>query len=126
METIRLLLADEHLLMRAALRQQLAQVNDLSVVAEADSLHQMNDLAPKTAPAVAIVDIELMKLEGINVDQPFPANCTLPRFVFLSTFDWDVYLAWAWKWGASAFVVKTCSIDKLIRIVHTVVDAGPA
>ncbi len=84
---ISLLLVDDHALMRQALRQQLEEVTDLVIVAEADTRGQVAELAQITAAEVAIVDIELVIDSGIEACQPMLTDSPQPKIVFLSTAD---------------------------------------
>jgi len=115
---VTLLLADEHALVRQALRQQIEQANDLVVVAEADALDQVVELAQITAAEVVIVDVELVIDSGIEVCQPLLTVSPQTKLVFLSTADRDVDLVCAWTAGGSAFVLKTVEIDELIEVVR--------
>jgi len=96
---VTLLLADEHALVRQALRQQIEQANDLVVVAEADALDQVVELAQITAAEVVIVDVELVIDSGIEVCQPLLTVSPQTKLVFLSTADRDVDLVCAWTAG---------------------------
>ena len=82
MRCISLLLVDEHALMRQALRQQLEEVTDLVIVAEADTRGQVAELAQITAAEVAIVDIELVIDSGIEACQPMLTDCPQVKIVF--------------------------------------------
>jgi len=103
---------------RQALRQQIEQANDLVVVAEADALDQVVELAQITAAEVVIVDVELVIDSGIEVCQPLLTVSPQTKLVFLSTADRDVDLVCAWTAGGSAFVLKTVEIDELIEVVR--------
>ncbi len=125
MIAIELLLADEHGLMRAALREQFTQVTDLCIVTEATSLDEVLHLVQHQPPDVALIDIEMIGSPPVNVQQ-IGALCAATAVIFLSTQDWEIYLAFAAAIGACAFVCKTVTMDELVQIVRGCADAGPA
>ncbi len=111
MKFIQLLLADEHGLMRAALHEQLAQTVDACIVTETSSLDEVVHKVQSQPPDVALIDIEMLSNATASVQQ-LRTLCAATAVIFLSTEDWDVYLALAWAVGA-AFVCKTVTIDEL-------------
>lgn len=94
MDTITLLLANEHSLMRAALHEQFAQATDACIVTEVSSLDEVWHRVQNQSPDVALIDIEMLSNPTANVEQ-VGALCATTTVIFLSTQDWDVYLTCA-------------------------------
>ncbi|MGB5845430.1 MAG: response regulator transcription factor, partial [Anaerolineales bacterium] len=65
--TIRVMLADDHAVVRAGIRQFLEQANDIEVVAEADDGQEAMELIEEHQPDVAVLDIQMPKASGIEV-----------------------------------------------------------
>lgn len=117
MRPFHLVLADEHRLVRSALREQFTQTMDVWSVTEASTLEEMLQAVHGQPPDVAIIDIEMIGHTNVCIQQ-VSALCAAIPVIFLSTQDCDVYLAFAWNVGAWAFVCKTVMIDELIKIVR--------
>jgi DNA-binding NarL/FixJ family response regulator len=73
-ESIRVLLADDHAIVRAGIRQFLEKAGDIQVVAEADDGEIAKDLIQKDQPDVAVLDIQMPKASGIDVTRWVRAN----------------------------------------------------
>ena len=125
--TLRVLIADDQPLMRSALRSCLAHEPDIEVVAEAANGRQAVDLALVHHPDVAIPDIRMPVMDGVEATrlivrdgQPSP-----PRVVVVTTFDLDEYIVNALRAGASGFLLKDATPEELVHAVR-VVAAGDA
>jgi len=124
---LRVLIADDQPLMRSALRSCLAHEPDIEVVAEAANGRQAVDLALVHHPDVAILDIRMPVMDGVEATrlmvrdgQPSP-----PRVVVVTTFDLDEYIVNALRAGASGFLLKDATPEELVQAVR-VVAAGDA
>jgi len=115
--SIRLLIADDHEVVRSGLRSLLAD-SDIEVVAEASSGDQAVALARQHAPDVVLLDIRMSDGDGLaalgrlKMDQP-----ELP-ILMLSTYDNPTYVARAVALGASGYLLKGSSREKLIEAIH--------
>jgi two-component system response regulator DesR len=130
--TINLLLADDQALVRGALAALLSLEPDLAVVAEVGRGDEVVDAARRTAPDVALLDVEMPGLDGIAATAALRAAVPACRVLMVTTFGRPGYLRRAMEAGASGFVVKDTPARQLaeaVRRVHAglrVVDASLA
>jgi DNA-binding NarL/FixJ family response regulator len=119
---IRVLLADDQVLLRSGLRSLLADDPDIHVVAEASDGDEALALTRQHAPDVVLMDIRMPGTDGLSATRAIAADPRLAavRVVILTTFDLDDYIFEALCNGASGFLVKDAEPDELIRAVHTV------
>lgn len=119
--TIRLLLADDQALVRGALAALLSLEPDLEVVAEVGRGDEVLDAALRTAPDVALLDVEMPGLDGIAATATLRGGVPDCRVLVVTTFGRPGYLRRAMEAGASGFVVKDTPARQLadaVRRVH--------
>lgn len=119
--TIRLLLADDQALVRGALAALLSLEQDLDVVAEVGSGADVLDAVRQHRPDVALLDIEMPGLDGIEATRAVVAAGLGTRVLVVTTFGRPGYLRRALQAGASGFVVKDVPATQLadaVRRVH--------
>ena len=117
---IRILLADDHPLVRAGIRAELEANVDLSVIAEVGMADEAVQRASAERPDVAVLDVQLGAGSGLRACQQITAAQPPCAVIILTAFDWDVYLAQAWAAGAAAFVIKSAETDVLAAIIRHV------
>ncbi len=119
--TIRVLIAEDQPLMRGALRDCLSTVPEIEVVAEACNGEQAVEQARVHSPDVAIVDIRMPVMDGVEATRRIveggPAS---PRVIVMTTFDLDDYIVSALRAGASGFLLKDATAEELVHAVRTV------
>ncbi|MBC3986532.1 response regulator transcription factor [Streptomyces sp. AC536] len=124
---IRVVLADDQLLVRAGFRALLAAQPDIEVVAEAaDGEHTVRQVR-ELRPDVVLMDIRMPVLDGLAATRRITEDPALGavRVVMLTTFELDEYVFEAIRCGASGFLVKDTEPEELLRAVRAVV-AGDA
>jgi DNA-binding NarL/FixJ family response regulator len=124
---IRVLLADDQALVRAGFRALLNAEPDIEVVAEAADGLEAVRLAQQTGPDVALMDIRMPGVDGLEATRRIAADPALSgtRVVILTTFELDEYVFEALRTGASGFLVKDTEPVELLRGVRAVA-AGDA
>ncbi|MET8199545.1 response regulator [Micromonospora taraxaci] len=118
---IRLLLADDQALVRGALAALLSLEPDLTVVAEVGRGDEVVPEALRSAPDVALLDVEMPGLDGIAATTALRAAMPTCRVLVVTTFGRPGYLRRAMEAGASGFVVKDTPARQLadaVRRVH--------
>ncbi len=118
---IRLLLADDQALVRGALAALLGLEKDLVVVAEVGRGDELVAAAERHTPDVALVDVEMPGLDGIEATKALRVACPRVRVLIVTTFARPGFLARALRAGASGFVVKDTPATELadaVRRVH--------
>ena len=123
----RVLLADDQPLIRAGFRVLLDAEEDIDVVGEAADGAETVALAAQTLPDIALVDVQMPEVDGIEATRRIAADERLSavRVVILTNYALDEYIFDALRAGASGFLVKDTEPDELIRAVRTVA-AGEA
>ncbi|MFF7656501.1 response regulator [Streptomyces sp. NPDC007983] len=121
---IRVLLADDQILVRAGFRALLAAQPDIDVVAEAADGEQALKEVREHRPDVVLMDIRMPLLDGLAATRRITADPALAevKVVMLTTFELDEYVFEAIRGGASGFLVKDTEPEELLRAVRAVVD----
>jgi DNA-binding NarL/FixJ family response regulator len=121
------LIADDQPLMRAAVRTALEAEPDLTVVAEAADGAEAVRLAERLRPAVAVMDVRMPIMDGIEATRRITALPGEPQVhvLVMTTFDLDEYLIEALRSGARGFLTKDATQDELVHAVR-VLAAGQA
>lgn len=122
-EPIRVLLADDHAVVRAGIRQFLEHAEDIVVVGEADDGEAAKALIQDDPPDVAVLDIQMPKASGIEVTRWIRAHFRQVGVLVLTAFDDDPYVLAVLQAGANGYVLKTASPMDIIQAVRDV-DAG--
>jgi DNA-binding NarL/FixJ family response regulator len=124
---IRVLLADDQVLVRAGFRALLDATADIEVVGEAGDGEQAVRLARSLRPDIVLMDVRMPGLDGLAATRQIAADELLAsvRVVILTTFDLDEYVFEALRDGASGFLVKDTEPVDLLRGVRAVA-AGDA
>jgi DNA-binding NarL/FixJ family response regulator len=117
---IRVLLADDHQLVRTGFRVILETEDDLTVVGEAADGRQAVELARGTEADVLLMDVEMPGLDGLAATREITAAGPTPAVLMLTTFDRDDYLFAALEAGASGFLLKNGTPEALIDAVRIV------
>ncbi len=123
--SVRVLLADDDVLVRAGLRMVLDSQPDLDVVGEADDGEQAVELALELRPDVVLMDIRMPGVDGLEATRRITAAGGDVRILVLTTFELDEYVFEAVRAGASGFLLKRTPPDDLLAGIRTVV-AGDA
>jgi DNA-binding NarL/FixJ family response regulator len=117
---IRILLADDQALIRSGIRSLLEAEDDIQVVAEAADGQQAVSLAREHRPDIALLDIQMPVLDGLEATRQIVADPRLGdvRVVILTNFGLDQYIFRALRAGASGFLLKETEPAELIQALH--------
>lgn len=116
---IRILIADDHPVVRDGLRLILGRREDLEVVAAAEDGRTAVDLALRTCPDVAIIDLDMPKLGGVGVIAELARVLPTCRCLVLTLHEDNRHLADAFAAGAAGFLVKGSASADIERAVRT-------
>jgi DNA-binding NarL/FixJ family response regulator len=121
---IRVVLADDQSLIRMGLRVMIDREPDMEIVAEAGDGPAALAAIRRTKPDVALVDIRMPGLDGLEVLRRVTADRTLDstRVVIVTTFETDEYLFTALQAGASGFILKDTEPGELVRAVRAAAE----
>ena len=117
---IRVLLVEDHRMVREALREVLMKVADMEVVGEAGDAQQCLQLAAQLAPDVIVLDIRLPDLNGIEVAARLRDTGNSARIVALSAFSDKRFVTEMLRSGASAYVTKSAAGTELESAIRAV------
>jgi DNA-binding NarL/FixJ family response regulator len=117
---IRLLIADDHELMRGGLRAMLGTQDDMEVVGEASDGGEAVEQALALRPDVVIMDIRMPRVDGIEATRRLAVHGPSPRVLVVTTFDLDEYVWEALRAGAAGFMLKDAPPRQLAEAVRAV------
>ena len=119
-EIIRVLLADDHAVVRAGIRQFLEKADDIQIVAEAEDGLTAQSLIEQYQPDVAVLDIQMPKASGIEVTRWIRSHHRQVGVLILSAYEDDPYVMAVLQAGANGYVLKTASPKDIIQAVRDV------
>lgn len=125
-EQIRVLLADDHAVVRAGIRQFLEQAPDVRVIAEAEDGEMARTLIEKHQPDVAVLDIQMPKATGIEVTRWVRAHYRGVGVLVLTAYDDDPYVLAVLQAGANGYVLKTAAPADIVQAVRDVNEGRSA
>lgn len=117
---IRVLLADDHVMVRQGIRQFLEESGDIDVIAEAGNGAEAIRLVEIHQPDVAILDIRMPEVTGVQATRRIKEHFPQVRVLVLTAYDDDPYVFALLQAGADGYVLKTASSDELVHAVRTV------
>ncbi len=120
MPPIRLLIADDHTLVRQGLRQLCEGIGGFEVVAEAENGVQAVELARAAQPDVILMDIVMPKLDGVAAIRQIIRDTPTARIIALTMYREDQYMLDAIRAGARGYLLKTVDAGELISAIEAV------
>lgn len=117
---IRVLLADDHSVVRKGVREFLEEEPDIEVIGEASDGQQAVDLAVQLTPDVVVMDIKMPQLSGVDATKRIRSLAPDVRVLALTAFDDDPYIFGLLEAGASGYVLKTAESSELVRAIRAV------
>jgi two-component system response regulator NreC len=117
---VRVLLADDHAILRAGLQMLINGQDDMEVVAQASNGREAVDKAVETRPDVMVVDISMPEGGGVWVTQQLSELCPETRVLALTMHEDRAYLRAVLSAGASGFVVKRAADTELLAAIRSV------
>lgn len=121
---IRVLLADDHSLVRVGLRRLVEEAGDMEVVAEAADGRETLRKAEQAAPDVAVVDISMPGLDGLEVVERLQAALPKLPVLVLTMHEEEQYVVRAIAAGAKGYLTKRSAAEQLLRAIRKVHAGG--
>jgi DNA-binding NarL/FixJ family response regulator len=118
------LLADDHAVVRRGIREFLEEDGEVTVEAEASSGAEAVRLAGERRPAVAVLDVQMPGMSGIEATRQIKAAYPDIRVLILTAYDEDPYVFALLRAGADGYILKNSDPDDLVRAVKAVAAGG--
>lgn len=121
MKKIRILLADDHTILREGIRSLLENESDMEVIAEAEDGHQAIKMADQNRPDVILMDIAMPRLNGLEATSQIKKFIPDAKILILTMYDNEEYIRKALAAGAMGYILKDAATRELlgaIRAVH--------
>ena len=118
MQKIKVLLADDHVVVRQGLRALLAAEQDIEIVGEADNGRQAVQLVKKALPDVAIIDIAMPVLNGLEATRQITRSVPSTKVLILSSYSDDEYVSQLTEAGAAGYLVKQTAANDLLKAIR--------
>src|SRR5262249_28843828 len=122
---IKVLLVDDHMVVRQGLRALLEAEPDMVVVGEAANGHQAVQLAQKLRPEVVVMDIAMPQLNGLEATRRIAQQVPSARVLVLSSYSDDEYVSQITEAGASGYLLKENAAEDLIKAVREIRRGHP-
>lgn len=120
MDTVRIILVDDHAVLRDGVRMVLESQPGFKVVGTADNGADAVELADDLQPDIAVLDVAMPNMNGLEATREIKERCPDTAVVILSMYDNEEYLREALRAGASAYVLKRAAAKELVGAIQTV------
>jgi two-component system response regulator NreC len=117
---IRVLLAEDHTIVREGLKSLLAATRDLEVVGEVSDGREAVDAVARVRPDVIVMDLNMPKLNGVDATREIREKPGAPKVVILSMYDGEEYVRPAIRAGASGYLLKGSGLSDLVSAIRAV------
>lgn len=121
---LRILLADDHAILREGLAMLINAQSDMEVVAQAASGREALQLAENTKPDIAVLDVSMPNMGGAEAARAIRARCPATRVLALTRHADQAYLRNLLAAGATGYVLKQSAGETLVQAIHTVARGG--
>ena len=119
---VKILLADDHKILRQGIKSLLEMHDNLTVIAEAANGEEALQMARDTHPDLIIMDINMPNLNGIDATRRIKTEMPLIKILALSMHDDNGFLLNMLKAGASGYLLKDCASDELINAISVIMS----
>ena len=121
---IRVLLADDHALLRAGLRSLISQESDMEVVGEASDGHESFARAVELEPDVVVMDVAMPKANGLEAISAMRRGGVKSKILVLTMYSEEQYLMQVLRRGGNGYVLKRSADTELMQAIRTVHAGG--
>jgi NarL family two-component system response regulator LiaR len=119
-ETIRILLADDHVMLRQGTVALLEREADIEVVGQADNGRQAVELAHRLRPDIVVMDVRMPELSGVEATRQIRERFPAVQVLVLTAHDDEQYIFSLLEAGASGYLLKNAPISELVKAIHQV------
>ncbi|MBN2181526.1 MAG: response regulator transcription factor [Sedimentisphaerales bacterium] len=122
--SIRIVIADDHGIVREGLRSLLGKQQDMEIVGEAADGRKALELVRELMPDVVVMDITMPNLNGVDSTRQIVGEFPNLKVIALSMHSCTMFVADMIKAGASGYLLKDCLFDELVEAIRIVCDGG--
>ena len=119
-QPIRVLLADDHVILRQGTAELLRKEADIEVIGEADDGQQAIDLTMRLRPEIIVMDVRMPVLSGIEATRRIREALPEVQVLVLTAYDDDQYVFSLMQAGASGYLLKTAPVSELVKAIRLV------
>jgi len=119
---VKILLVEDHVVMREGLRGLISRQADMEVVGEANDGDQAIELARQLKPDIIIMDVRMQGTDGVEATHRIKAEMPDCKVVALSAYANREYIMGMAKAGMSGYLIKDCAFDELVGAIRTVLQ----
>ena len=119
---VKILLVEDHVVMREGLRGLIGQQADMEVVGEANNGDQAIELARQLKPDVIIMDVRMQGMDGVEATRQIKAGMPDCKVIALSAYNNREYIMGMAKAGMSGYMLKDCAFEELVGAIRTVLQ----
>lgn len=124
MENIKVVLADDHLVVRKGIKNLLEEEKDIEVIGEASNGREAVEAVEELKPDILIIDIRMPLMNGLEATQKLYDNSTATKILILSMHDDEDYILQSIEAGASGYLLKDTSKEEFIKAVKAIHQGG--
>lgn len=119
---IKIIVVDDHTIVRHGMCEALDAENDFTVIAQADSGRSAIDLALELCPDIVLMDISMPDLNGMETTRKILADNSNIKIIALTMHSEKVYVRGMLDAGVSGYILKSCSFKELLHCIQTVLS----
>jgi DNA-binding NarL/FixJ family response regulator len=124
--TIRLLIADDHALVRSGLRSMLEREPGFEIIGEAEDGREAVELCRSLRPDLILMDVRMPRMDGLEATRTIKQESPEIGVLMVTMHENPDYMLEAIKAGAAGYVLKDAPLDELITAARRVVDGEPS
>ena len=125
-QTIRIVIIDDHPVVRYGLREMLNSVDGFEIVGELEDLDGLDALLATTGPDIVLLDLELEKTHGVDALRVLREKSPSSRVIIYTSHDEEERIVQAAELGVDGYLLKGCPRKELISAIRSVFDGGTA
>ncbi|USD23472.1 response regulator [Microbulbifer variabilis] len=121
---IKVLVVDDHDLVRMGISRMLSDVEDIEVVGDANCGEEALEFVRETAVDVILMDVKMPGMGGLEATRKLLNRCPEVKVVAVSALDDDLFPGRLMQAGAMGYVTKGADLEEMVRAIHTVMNGG--
>lgn len=124
MEKIKVVLADDHMVVRKGIKNLLEEEKEIEVIGEASNGQEALDVVGELNPDLLVMDIRMPLMNGLEATQKLSDPATATKVLMLSMHDDEDYILQSIEAGASGYLLKDTSKEEFVKAIRTIYQGG--